>query len=85
MISQYFTGGMMPDRAIHNNNANKPRAAVAKSALAEARRLGSFRGLRRLSVYCGPNAREEALSYAPQRAGYDTHRNTPAGCQVERS
>jgi len=23
-----------------------------------------------MSVYCGPNAREQALSYACQRAGY---------------
>ena len=38
--------------------------------LAETRWLGSIEGDGVSPVYCGPNARENALSYARQRAGY---------------
>jgi hypothetical protein len=38
--------------------------------MAATRRLGSIRGNGVSPVYCGPTAREYALSYAHQRAGY---------------
>jgi len=47
-----------------------PGPTVAKSSLAEARRLEVYEGDGVCPVYCGPNAREQALSYARQRAGY---------------
>jgi hypothetical protein len=42
MISQYFIGDMMPDRAIHMQRCKQFRS-VANPTLAEARRLGSVR------------------------------------------
>jgi hypothetical protein len=38
--------------------------------MAEARRLGVSEGDGVCPVYCGATARESALSYARQRAGY---------------
>jgi len=38
--------------------------------MAEAGRLGGYEGDGGSPTFCGPNARESALSYARQRAGY---------------
>jgi hypothetical protein len=43
-ISQYFTGGMLPDRAIPvQRDANHSGTAITQSAMAKTGRLGSFR------------------------------------------
>jgi hypothetical protein len=63
-----------PDRSplesTGNERANYPSAAITQSALAEKRRWEVYEGDGVCPVYCGPNAREDALSYARQRAGY---------------
>jgi len=57
----------MPDRAIHNNNANNSGAPVANPTLAEARRLGSVRDWRRGCVRL--SVRERFLS--PKNGTWD--------------
>jgi len=62
---------MMPDRAIPvQHDANDSRPTVMQSAMAEAGRLGSEWRRWSLPGLLWATARENALSYARQRAGY---------------
>src|SRR5215467_5129033 len=71
MISQYFTGGMMPDRGIPVQHMRTIQVRPSRNP--RWQKQGGwevFEGEGVSHVFCGASGREDAISYARQRAGY---------------